>query len=117
MKTLVCLFILCFYFAVNGQTSTTTALPTYFVQAQVNELTNQEIRDYEQVLRSNPYVAQARIDVTNGQVLVVTSGLSSLTESDFRSWLNLNDEKLSCVFVGIYGVDVFKAYPFINCNN
>jgi hypothetical protein len=90
---------------------------TFFVQAQVNVLSNLEMQELESNLRANPSVAQARIDVTSGQLLVISKNLSTLSESDFRTMTGLTSEELTCLFVGVYGADVFKVYPFTNCNN
>lgn len=64
---------------------------------------------------NHPEIEMVRFDVLTQRALVITTGLSSLTEADFISWFEQYSNTVNCVQIGVYGVDVMNAYPFPNC--
>ncbi len=66
---------------------------------------------------NHPDVETVRLDLNTQRALVITTGSSSLTEADFISWFEQYSGTVTCVQVGVYGVDAMNPYPFTNCNN
>lgn len=64
---------------------------------------------------SHPEVERVRFDMHTQRALIITTGISSLSESDFISWFGQHSSTVSCVQIGVYGVDTMNPYPFTNC--
>lgn len=64
---------------------------------------------------NHPEIEMVRFDVLTQRALVITTGISSLSNSDFISWFEQYSGTVSCVQIGVYGVDVMNSYPFTNC--
>lgn len=76
-------------------------------QAELDALTND--------IYSNPNIEMVRLDLNTQRALVITANLTSLSESDFQSWFGAHSSTISCIQIGVYGVDVMQQYPFTNC--
>jgi len=79
-------------------------------QAELDQLTYN-------IYLNHPDVEMVRLDLNTQRALVLTTGSSPLTETDFISWFEQYAGTVSCVQVGVYGVDPMNQYPFTNCNN
>jgi hypothetical protein len=66
-------------------------------------------------VRKNPNVKVARIDPLSGQILLITNELASWSKNEFISIFGENSSKLNCIFIGVYGIDHLKTYPFKDC--
>jgi hypothetical protein len=88
---------------------------TFFGQAKLNLLNKEQITSLEVEIRKNPNVHVFRIDPTNGQVFMLTEQISIWTENDFLALFGQNAEKVSCVYIGVYGHDQLKKHPFSDC--
>lgn len=112
------LVILCFFglsFLSHAQSS--DASPKYFAQCMLNMDNEDEFRQLEAALRSNPYVSVARLDWFTKRAFLLTKDLESFTEEQFLSWLGDQALHAACVQVGLHGVDPVNPYPFTNCTN
>lgn len=98
------------------QTTTQTTTPVYFAQCMVNVQSNQELTDLEQQLRNNPYVQIARVDLHTKRLFLLTKDLSQFSTVDFNSWLGTYVNSISCLQIGLHGIDAIKPYPFTDCN-
>ena len=114
-----------FMFAMNvsfgqaPQTSTTQQTNAQlFAQCMFDIPTQAELDQLTYNIYANhPDVEMVRLDLNTQRALVITTGSSPLTESDFISWFEQYSGTVSCVQVGVYGVDSMNPYPFTNCNN
>jgi len=79
-------------------------------QAELDQLTYN-------IYLNHPDVEMVRLDLNTQRAFVITTGASPLTESDFISWFEQYAGSVSCVQIGVYGVDAMNPYPFTNCNN
>ncbi len=77
-------------------------------QAELDQLTNS-------IYTNHPEVEMVRLDLLTQRAFVVTTGLQSLSESDFISWFEVHANSVSCVQIGVYGVDAMNPFPFTNC--
>ena len=66
---------------------------------------------------NHPEVEMVRFDMNTQRALVMTVGISDLTVDDFKSWFGPYSSTVSCVQIGVRGVDVMAQYPFTNCQN
>ncbi len=87
----------------------------YFAQAKISILEQDIIQNIESEVRLNPYVKVIRIDVLTQQVFVLTKSINSFTEQDLRSWFAENADELTCIHIGVYGIDALKSFPFNDC--
>jgi hypothetical protein len=46
---------------------------------------------------------------------MLTKEISIWTENDFLALFGQNVEKVSCVYIGVYGHDQLKKHPFSDC--
>ncbi|MDD2983295.1 MAG: hypothetical protein PHQ74_07900 [Crocinitomicaceae bacterium] len=111
------LFLLIFAFSTQIGFSQSTQSPQFFAQCLVDITTTQQADELTLSLRSNPFVAVARVDWPTKRIFILTKDITSFTEVNFNSWLGTYASSASCIQVGLHGVDVVNPYPFINCNN
>jgi len=102
----------------SQQTSTTQQPNQLFAQCLFDIPTQAELDllTYN-IYLNHPDVEMVRLDLNTQRALVLTTGATPLTESDFISWFEQYSGSVSCVQVGVYGVDTINQYPFTNCNN
>ena len=79
-------------------------------QAELDQLTYN-------IYLNHPDVEMVRLDLNTQRALIITTGALSLTETDLISWFEQYAGSVSCVQIGVYGVDTMNPYPFTNCNN
>ena len=116
---------LMFMFAMNvsfGQTQQPSTIQQanaqLFAQCMFSISTQAELDQLTYNIYSNhPDVEVVRLDLNTQRALVLTTGSNPLTESDFISWFEQYSGTVTCVQVGVYGVDAMNPYPFTNCNN
>jgi hypothetical protein len=73
----------------------------YFGQALIEIKDEKTISSIQLEVRKNPNV--------------ITNELASWSEKEFISIFGENSSKLNCVFIGVYGIDHLKTYPFKDC--
>lgn len=87
----------------------------YFGQALIDMKDEKTISSIQLEVRKNPNVKVVRIDPLSGQILLITNELSSWSKNDFISIFGEYSSKLNCIFIGVYGIDHLKIYPFNDC--
>ncbi len=87
----------------------------YFGQATIDLHDKNVVASLQDEIRKNPSVRVVRIDALSGQVFLITNELTSWNETDFISIFGENSSKLNCTYIGIYGKDQIKKFPFIDC--
>lgn len=103
----------------SQQASTTQQVPArLFAQCLFDIPTQAELDQMTyNIYLNHPDVEMVRLDLNTQRAFVITTGSNPLTESDFISWFEQYSGTVSCVQVGVYGVDAMNPYPFTNCNN
>ena len=98
------------------QTSNPNPVVRHFAQCMFS-ITDQTQLDALTVdfYNNHPEVETVRFDMSTQRALVITTGLTSLTEADFTSWFGQHSSTVNCVQIGVYGVDTMNSYPFTNC--
>lgn len=75
------------------------------------------VKTVEADLRALPFVEVVRLDHYSGRFFLLTSpSLSALSEADLRSWFGTLSEKISCLQIGVHGIDQVASFPFENCS-
>jgi hypothetical protein len=101
-----------------AQTQTNTPAPAvqHFAQCMfsISDQTQLDALTVE-FYNSHPEVERVRFDMNTQRALVITTGLTAFTEADFTSWFGQYSSTVTCVQIGVYGVDVMNSYPFTNC--
>ena len=87
----------------------------FFGQAMIDINDKNVITTLQDELRKNPKVKVVRIDALSRQIFLITNELDSWNSTDFISMFGENSSKLNCVYVGIYGKDQIKKFPFSDC--
>ncbi len=77
-------------------------------QAELDALT------YE-MYQSHPDIEMVRLDLNTQRALVITANITDLSEEEFRTWFGSYSSTVSCIQIGVYGVDAMNPYPFTNC--
>ena len=66
---------------------------------------------------THPEIEMVRFDLHTQRALLITTGISDLSETDFISWFGEYSSSIHCVQIGVFGADKMNPYPFINCSN
>ena len=116
--TITFMFVLGVSFGQSQQASTTQQPNQLFAQCLFDIPTQAELDQLTyNIYLNHPDVEMVRLDLNTQRALVLTTGAAPLTESDFISWFEQYSGSVTCVQVGVYGVDTMNPYPFTNCNN
>jgi len=118
MKLIVSLIaVLCLSTAFSqNQTSTQNPEVRLFAQCMFSISDQNQLDQLTTDFYNNhPEVEMVRFDMTTQRALVITTGVSTLTEADFTSWFGQHSSTINCVQIGVYGVDTMNPYPFTNC--
>jgi hypothetical protein len=87
----------------------------YFGQAMIDTKDEKLLNEIQVRIRKNPSVKVVRIDPLSRQVFLITNELTSWSENDFMSIFGENSSKLNCLFIGVYGKDQIRKFPFKDC--
>jgi len=95
---------------------TPTVNPDVFFAQGIFAIPANEIAQAELFVRSNPNVQVVRLDAYSNRFFILTKHMSAFTEADLRSWLGAYGDELTCIQIGIHGVDPVAPFPFTSCN-
>lgn len=90
---------------------------TLFAQCIIDIDNPEEMKNLESEMRTNPYVKLVRLDGNTKRAFILTKSIDELSEENFISWFNQYSGSVSCIQIGLHGVDVVNPYPFTNCSN
>lgn len=71
----------------------------------------------EENIKSLPSSTLVRLDFNSQRAFILTTGIDTLSNSEFSSWFENFSGTISCIQIGIKGIDQIAKYPFENCNN
>lgn len=71
----------------------------------------------EEELRSHPNAKLVRLDFNTKRAFILTKNIESLSKDEFSSWFGDAQSTISCIQIGINGIDKIKRYPFANCED
>lgn len=71
----------------------------------------------EEELRSHPNAKLVRLDFNTKRAFILTKNIESLSKDEFSSWFGDAQSTISCIQIGINGIDKIKRYPFENCED
>lgn len=71
----------------------------------------------EENIKDLPSSTLVRLDFNSQRAFILTKGIDTLSINEFSSWFENFSETISCVQIGIKGIDQIAKYPFENCNN
>ena len=119
MKLFVSMALMLFLGMSSASAQTSTQQPTndrLFAQCLFSITTQAELDQLMvEIYNNHPEVEMVRLDLNTQRALVITTGISSLSEADFTSWFGQYSNSVSCIQIGVYGVDTMNSYPFTNC--
>lgn len=113
MKRLILLFMLFFNFMIFSQSSDINL----FAQCKFEIKDQKKLKELEEKIKNNPNVKIVRLDFVSQRSFIITKNISNLTEEQFLSWFENYSDLVSCIQIGIYGVDKINPFPFTNCSN
>jgi hypothetical protein len=115
MLVILMLFSAGYYYA---QTTTSQPSPTFlFAQGMFNIEDEQQLMDQENDLRNHPNVKVVRLDKYSNRFFILIQDLDSLSEQELRSWFGPYGSDLTCIQIGVHGLDPVNEFPFVNCTN
>ena len=103
--------------AFGQQQSVTQSTERYFGQCLFTITDQVELDALQVEMLQNPNIELVRLDMNTQRAFIISSLMTGLTEQDFTSWFGVYSSTLTCVQVGIHGVDEIDVYPFTNCQN
>ena len=89
----------------------------FFAQCMMDIQDQSVMTEIEEAIRNNPKIQIVRLSFEMQYVFLMTKDVESLTETEFRSWFGEYGEALTCVQIGVDGIDERNAFPFTNCQN
>lgn len=115
MKLIITSFILLCTFSQVGFSQTNQSQTTLFAQClfTINDAT--ALEQLQQDIASNPNVKMVRLDMYSQRAFILTQNISSLNETELKSWFNQFESTVHCIQIGVYGIDQMWQYPFTNC--
>ncbi len=117
MKKYSITFILAILFYSSSVAQVAPTETTLFAQGIFSVEDIDTMHELEQDLREHPGVGLVRLDWNTQRFLILSNEFESLTEEELRSWFGEYGDSLSCIQIGIKGIDVMQQYPFPNCQN
>ena len=116
MKLLLSLLILFSSFSVFGQQQNPPTDTRLFAQCLFSISTQAELDALTYDLyATNPNIEMVRLDLNTQRALVITANIEELSEQEFTSWFSEHSSTVSCIQIGVYGIDTMNPYPFTNC--
>lgn len=117
LKVFILLFFLIGFKGVFSQNNSAPSDVTLFAQAIFSIDSKEQMLQLEAEMRQNPYIKLVRLDWNTQRLFLLTQNINELTEIQLLSWFNGYVTSISCVQIGIKGVDEIQKYPFTNCEN
>lgn len=108
-------FLLILYFQIGY--SQTNEASVFFGQSKVELNSPEQAEQLAQTLREIPYVKTVRVDWLTKRIILITQNLNEFTEASFKAWLGEFAPLVSCIQVGLHGIDAIQPYPFTNCKD
>ena len=90
---------------------------TLFAQCMFDIQDETELNNLMAAMNQHPNAQMVRLDMYSQRAFVLTQGISTLSITDFKSWFGSYGATVSCVQIGVYGVDTMDPFPFTNCQN
>lgn len=101
----------------NAQEHSSTHEVTLFAQAIFSIESQELLTQLEQEMKLNPYIKTVRLDWNTQRLFILTKDITELNEEQLLSWFNGYVASISCVQIGVKGIDPINKYPFTNCEN
>lgn len=114
MKLYIFLFLLVFAHTSIAQSESS---PQYFAQCLFDISEVSEVSALEEKLRNHPNVHIVRLQYDMQYAFLMTDGLNDFSEEDLKAWFGEYGDKLTCIQIGIDGVDTRNQYPFSDCKD
>ncbi len=92
-----------------------TPPPNYFAQGILNISTEQEMRTLQDEMRQISGLQVVRLDFNTRRFFILTDGIGTVDQAAIDSWFGTYATQLSCIQIGVHGVDVVNPYPFAGC--
>ena len=103
--------------SINTSVAQNETNQVYFAQCMMDIQDQSVMAEIEEAIRNNPKVKIVRLSYEMQYAFLMTNDIESLTETEFRSWFGAHGPALTCVQIGINGVDERNLFPFTNCQN
>ena len=100
-----------------GQLANQQTSSDLFAQGMINISSDQEMIDLEQEMRFHSNIQIVRLDRNSHRFFILTTNISSLTYNELISWFGEYSDNISCVQIGVHGIDTVNPFPFTNCSN
>ena len=88
-----------------------------FAQCYFDIPNNVSMLEIEADLKLHPNINVVRLDFDSQRAFILTQGIESLTEEEFKAWFEIFSSTVSCIQIGVYGIDKIEPYPFMNCKD
>lgn len=101
--------------AQNGTSNSTDQ--SYFAQGNFQLSESQNLESLNDHISSNTNIQAFRFDVVNNLFIVFTKEIGTFDNAILMNWFGDYLTNVSCVQIGIQGVDERNEFPFQNCND
>ncbi|MBC9811147.1 hypothetical protein H9Y05_01550 [Crocinitomicaceae bacterium CZZ-1] len=87
----------------------------FFTQCLINNLTEANMDELKARLSANTEIKTIRINPEEKRLFILTNPIETLNNSILLGWIGDFSDTISCIEIGVWGVDQVSTFPFSNC--
>lgn len=88
---------------------------SFFTQCLINNLTEDNVDELKTRLSLYTELKTIRINVEEKRLFIITNPIETLNNSILLGWIGDFSNAVSCIEIGVWGVDEVSTFPFSNC--
>lgn len=100
---------------IGSNQSENSSNKSFFAQCLINNLTDENVDELKARLNLYTELKTIRINVEEKRLFIITNPIETLTNSILTGWIGDFSNTISCIEIGVWGVDQVSTFPFANC--
>ncbi len=88
---------------------------SFFTQCLINDLTDENVAELKARLSTHTELKTIRVNVEEKRLFIITNPIEIVTNSILLGWIGDFSNAISCIEIGVWGVDQVSTFPFSNC--
>lgn len=115
--SLFCLVIATDSFSqIGSNQSEISSNKSFFAQCLINNLTDENVDELKERLNLYTELKTIRINVEEKRLFIITNPIEIVNNSILLGWIGDFSDTISCIEIGVWGVDQVSTFPFANCD-
>jgi len=88
----------------------------FFAQGML-DISKPEMLDLQTEMRQIPNLEVVRLDHNSNRFFILINNMTSVSNEQLLNWFGEYANFVTCIQIGVHGVDAINAFPFVNCPN